>query len=249
MQIRRRSAKSKTAMSVVQYPKQILNFAGDDSVITESYRSLRTNLSFVSPDNPLHAVVVTSAGPGEGKSLTTVNCANAYAQMGKKTLLVDTDLRRPVIHHFFDMRREPGFSDLFVENVDYATAIRPSGKENLDVITAGIFTPNPAELIGSHKMMQHIEYFKKHYDMVFFDTPPIVAVTDATLMGKKVDGVLLVIKSHHSDREFVLRALTTLGNVGVKVWGAILNDIDLTHRYSSYGYYKYYYHYYKSKKD
>jgi polysaccharide biosynthesis transport protein len=249
IKIRRRSAKSKNAMSIVQYPKQILNFAGDDSVITESYRSLRTNLSFVSPDHPLHTVVVTSAGPGEGKSLTTVNCATAYAQMGKKTLLVDTDLRRPVIHHFFDMRREPGFSDLFVENVDYSAAIRPSGKENLDVITAGIFTPNPAELIGSLKMTQHIEYFKKHYDMIFFDTPPIVAVTDATLMGKKVDGVLLVIKSHHSDREFVSRALSTLNNVGVKVWGAILNDIDLTHRYSSYGYYKYYYHYYKSKKD
>jgi polysaccharide biosynthesis transport protein len=249
IKIRRRSAKSKTAMSVVQYPRQILNFAGDDSVITESYRSLRTNLSFVSPDHPLHAVVVTSAGPGEGKSLTTVNCATAYAQMGKKTLLVDTDLRRPVVHHFFDMRREPGFSDLFMENVDYATAIRPSGKPNLDVITAGIFTPNPAELIGSHKMMQHIDYFKKHYDMVFFDTPPIVAVTDATLLGKKVDGVLVVIKSRHSDHEFVSRAVNTLVNVGVKVWGVILNDIDLTHRYSAYGYYKYYYHYYKSKKD
>jgi capsular exopolysaccharide synthesis family protein len=249
IQIRRRSAQSKTAMSVVQYPRQILNFAGDDSVITESYRSLRTNLSFVSPDRPLHTVVVTSSGPGEGKSLTTANLATAYAQMGKKTLLVDTDLRRPVIHHFFNMKREPGFSDLFIENPDYSRAIRSSGKENLDVITAGIFTPNPAELIGSHKMVQHIEYFKKNYDMIFFDTPPIVAVTDSTLLGKKVDGVLLVIKSRHSDREFVSRALTTLHNVGVKVWGVILNDIDLTHRYSSYGYYKYYYHYYKSKKD
>jgi capsular exopolysaccharide synthesis family protein len=147
------------------------------------------------------------------------------------------------------MKREPGFSDLFIENPDYSRAIRSSGKENLDVITAGIFTPNPAELIGSHKMVQHIEYFKKNYDMIFFDTPPIVAVTDSTLLGKKVDGVLLVIKSRHSDREFVSRALTTLHNVGVKVWGVILNDIDLTHRYSSYGYYKYYYHYYKSKKD
>jgi polysaccharide biosynthesis transport protein len=249
MQIRRRSAKSKNSMSVVQYPKQILNFIGDDSVITESYRSLRTNLSFVSPDAPLHTVVVTSAGPSEGKSLTTANLATAYAQMGKKTLLIDADLRRPVQHHFFNMKRDPGFAELFIENPNYDVSIRPSGKENLWVITAGIFSPNPAELIGSHKMLQHIEYFKKHFDMVFFDTPPIVAVTDATLLGKKVDGVLLVIKSHHSDREFVARAYSNLTNVGVKVWGAILNDIDLTHRYSSYGYYKYYYHYYKSKKD
>ncbi|MGB7569644.1 MAG: polysaccharide biosynthesis tyrosine autokinase [Chitinivibrionales bacterium] len=247
--IRRRSAKSKSAMSVVQYPRQILSFTGDDSVITESYRSLRTNISFVSPDAPLHTLVVTSAGPSEGKSLTTANLAMAYAQMGKKTLLIDTDLRRPVLHHFFGMKREPGFAELFIENPDYDLAIRPSGKENLSVITAGIFSANPAELIASQKMLQHIEYFKKHFDMVFFDTPPIVAVTDATLLGKKVDGVLLVIKSHHSDREFVSRALTNLNNVGVKVWGAILNDIDLTHRYSTYGYYKYYYHYYKSKKD
>ena len=247
--IRRRSAKSKTAMSVVQYPRQILSFTGDDSVITESYRSLRTNLSFVSPDAPLHTLVVTSAGPSEGKSLTTANLAMAYAQMGKKTLLIDADLRRPVLHHFFNVKREPGFAELFIENPNYDLAIRPSGRENLSVITAGIFSPNPAELIASHKMVQHIEYFKNNFDMVFFDTPPIVAVTDATLLGKKVDGVLLVIKSHHSDREFVSRALSNLNNVGVKVWGAILNDIDLTHRYSTYGYYKYYYHYYKSKKD
>jgi capsular exopolysaccharide synthesis family protein len=247
--IRRRSASSKSTMSVVQYPRQILNFTGDDSVITESYRSLRTNISFVSPDAPLHTVVVTSAGPSEGKSLTTANLAMSYAQMGKKTLLIDADLRRPVLHHFFGLKREPGFAELFSENPDYDVAIRPSGKENLSVITAGIFSANPAELIASQKMIQHIEYFKKHFDMVFFDTPPIVAVTDATLLGKKVDGVLLVIKSHHSDREFVSRALTNLNNVGVKVWGAILNDIDLTHRYSTYGYYKYYYHYYKSKKD
>jgi capsular exopolysaccharide synthesis family protein len=236
-------------MSVVQYPRQILSFTGDDSVITESYRSLRTNLSFVSPDAPLHTVVVTSAGPSEGKSLTTANLAMAYAQMGKKTLLIDADLRRPVLHHFFGLKREPGFAELFIENPDYDVAIRPSGRENLSVITAGIFSANPAELIASQKMIQHIDYFKKHFDMIFFDTPPIVAVTDATLLGKKVDGVLLVIKSHHSDREFVSRALSNLSNVGVKVWGAILNDIDLSHRYSTYGYYKYYYHYYKSKKD
>jgi polysaccharide biosynthesis transport protein len=247
--IRRKSSKSKHAVSVVQYPRHVLNFSGDDSVITESYRSLRTNLSFVSPDRPLNAVLVTSAGPGEGKSLTITNLAMSYAQMGKKTLIIDTDLRRPVIHHFFNVKRAPGFTDLFIDNPDYSRVIRPSGNPNLDMITAGLFTPNPAELIGSHKMDQHIEYFRKNYDMVFFDTPPIVAVTDATLLGKKIDGVLLVVKSHHSDRDLVSRALSTLQNVGVKVWGVILNDIDLTHGYSSYGYYKYYYHYYNSKKD
>ena len=85
--------------------------------------------------------------------------------------------------------------------------------------------------------------------MVFFDTPPVVAVTDATLLATKVDGVLLIVKSHHTDRDVALRAINILNNVGVKVMGAVLNDINLSHRYSSYGYYKYYYHYYKSKTD
>jgi polysaccharide biosynthesis transport protein len=249
IEIRRRSSSSKKGMSVVQYPRNLLAFKGDDSVITEAYRSLRTNLSFVSPDTPLRTVILTSAGPGEGKSLTISNLAMAYAQMGKKTLLIDTDLRRPVLHHLFQMKREPGFSELFMESPDYQKVIRSTGRENLWIITAGMFTPNPAELIGSQKMVQHIEYFKNNFDMVFFDTPPVVAVTDAALLGTKVDGVLLVIKSHHTDRPVATRAVSILNNVGVKVIGTVLNDINLSNRYSSYGYYKYYYHYYKSKTD
>ncbi len=96
-------------------------------------------------------------------------------------------------------------------------------------------------------MAQHIEYFRKHYDIIFFDTPPVFAVTDATLLGTKVDGVLIVIKAHHTDKEVAVRAVGTMAKVGVKIWGVVLNDINLTHRYASYGYYKYYYHYYKSK--
>ncbi len=248
IQIERRSAKSKKAAAVAQYPRHLLNFAGSDSVTTESYRSLRTNLSFVSPDNPLKCILLTSAGPSEGKSLTISNLAMAYAQMGKKTLLVDADLRRPVLHHLFDTKREPGFSELFMDNPDYNTVIKPTEKENLYLITAGMFTPNPAELIGSQKMSQHIEYFKSRFDIVFFDTPPIVAVTDATLLGTRLDGALLVIRSHHTDREIATRAINTLTNVGIKILGTVLNDINLSHRYSSYGYYKYYYHYYRSKK-
>jgi len=249
IKIRRRSSKSKSQMSTVQYPLHLQSFSGDDSVTTESYRSLRTNLSFVSPDHPLQAIILTSAGPGEGKSLTISNLAMAYAQMGKKTLLIDTDLRRPVLHHLFGMKREPGFTDLFTETPDYDLAIRPTGKDNLSIITAGIFSPNPAELIASNKMMQHLEYFKKHYDMIFFDTPPVLAVTDSMLLGSKVDGVLLVIKAHHTDKEVAVRAVNSIRNIGIKVLGVVLNDINLTSRYASYGYYKYYYHYYKTKTD
>lgn len=233
-----------------QVTRRLFDFEGDDSVITESYRSLRTNLSFVSPDKPLKTVLVTSAGPGEGKSLTAANLATAYAQMGKKVLLIDTDLRRPVQHHIFGEKREPGFSDLFIDDApDYDRIIKKTSKPNLSLITAGIFTPNPAELLGSYKMEKLIAYFSATYDITFFDTPPIVAVTDSTLLGTKMDGLLMVIKSHHTDREIALWAVNSLRKVGVRLLGSVFNDIDLTQRYSGYGYYKYYYHYYKSKKS
>lgn len=251
IKLRRKTSRRSKRFSTTQYPRNLLNFSGDESVTAESYRSLRTNLSFVSPDNPLKCLLVTSAGPIEGKSLTIANLALAYAQMGKKTLLVDTDLRRPVMHHLFEVKREPGFSDLFIAKPEYDQVIRPTQKENMFLMTAGMFTPNPAELIASQRMANHVAYFRENFDIVFFDTPPVVAVTDATLLGTKLDGVLMVIRSHRTAREIVQRARTILDNVGVKIVGTVLNDIDLSHRYSSYGYYKYYYkyyyHYYKSK--
>lgn len=249
LKIKRRSSKSQKATTISQYPRHVFNFDGDDSINTEAYRSLRTNILFTSPDKPLRIIALTSAGPSEGKSLTISNLAAAYAQMGKKTLLIDTDLRRPVLHHIFNQHREPGFSDLFIENPDFNKIIKKEIKPNLSLITAGIFTPNPAELLSSHKLDQILDYFRSEYDMIFFDTPPIVAVTDATLLGTKMDGLLVVVKSHHTDRDIVLRAVNILRKVGVRVVGAVLNDINLSHRYSSYGYYKYYYHYYKTKKD
>lgn len=247
IKVKRVISKSRNNKITTHYPRHLLNFYGDESVTAEAYRSLRTNLSFVSPDNPIQSMLVTSAGPSEGKSLSIANLALAYAQMGKKTILIDADLRRPVMHYVFGVKREPGLSDLFVNDMDYKAVIQPSGKENLSIITAGTFTPNPAELIGSHKMTTHIDYFKNNYDIVFFDTPPIIAVTDATLLGTKLDGLLLILRSHKTSREVAEQAINNLRNVGVKCLGAVLNDINLSHRYSSYGYYKYYYHYYKSK--
>lgn len=247
IKLKRRSNKNQKGTTVTHYPGRLLDFFNDESVTTESYRSLRTNLSFVSPDNPIKCLLVTSAGPSEGKSLTVANLALSYAQMGKKTLLIDTDLRRPVMHHLFGIKREPGFSDLFIAGLDYNMAIRATEKENLYLLPAGIFIPNPSELIASQKMISHIEYFKKNYDITFFDTPPVVAVTDAPLLGTKLDGVLLIIRSQKTSREVAEKAISNLENVGVKCIGTVLNDINLSHRYSSYGYYKYYYHYYKTK--
>ncbi len=249
LELRRSASKSRKKEEQTRYPKNLLNFSNDESIASEAYRSLRTNLLYSSPDKPIRSLVMTSSGPGEGKSLTVTNVALAYAQMGSKVLLVDTDLRRPVVHHLFQIRREPGFCELFLPNPDWSQIVRPSPVSNLSIIPAGRFTPSPAELIGAHKMDNVLEQMKERFDIIFFDTPPLVAVTDATLLSKKVDGVVLVVKSRRAERELTKRAVGILSSVGVKVIGAVLNDIDLSHRYSGYGYYKYYYHYYRSKKD
>ena len=217
-------------------------------MVAESYRALRTNLFFASPDNPIRTLGVTSSGPHEGKSLTVSNICLACAQMGKRTLLIDSDLRRPVIHHLFHLPRENGFTDLFIGK-ELEAVVKKTAMENLDIMTAGRFTPNPSELLASKKMEKILETMKAQYDIILFDTPPVMAVTDAPIISTKVDGMLMVVKSYSTDKNVLERALINLENINARIVGFVLNDIDLTHRYASYGYYKYYYHYYRSQKD
>ncbi|MCX7727044.1 MAG: polysaccharide biosynthesis tyrosine autokinase, partial [Chitinispirillaceae bacterium] len=247
VKVRRTSPRSNKEVVVTQYPAYL--FDSDNSVSSEAYRSLRTNILFTSPDKPLKCIAITSATSSEGKSLTVSNLAISFAQLGKKTLLIDADLRRPVLHHIFRVKREPGLADLFIEQPSFDTIIRKGPIPNLSLLTAGIFTPNPAELLGSNKMGVLLDYFVKNYDMVLFDTSPLIAVTDATVLGIKTDGIIIVVKSGYTERELLKRGVNILKNVGIKIIGTVLNDIDLSHRYSSYGYYKYYYHYYKTQKD
>lgn len=241
--IKRSSGRNQNEKTLTRYPKNLVNFGKDDSIASEAYRSLRTNLLYSSPDKPLRTIMITSSGPGEGKSLTVSNIAMAFAKTGSRVLLVDTDLRRPVIHHLFQVRREPGFCELFLGNTHLEEVVKKTNMENLSILTAGRFTPNPAELLGAHKMQDIIDLFASKYDIVFFDAPPLVAVTDAAVLSTKTDGVALIVKSLKTEREFIKRAINVLEAVGTRIIGAVLNDIDLTNRYSSYGYYKYYYHY------
>jgi tyrosine-protein kinase Etk/Wzc len=168
--------------------------------------------------------------------------------MGKKILLIDSDLRRPILHHLFQHPRENGFTDLFIGK-EIHEVIKTTGIENLTLITAGRFTPNPSELLASKKIEKLIEVAKTEYDLVIFDTPPVLAVTDAPLLSTKVDGAILVVKSYGTDKNVLDRSVATLQNINAHIAGFVLNDINLSHRYASYGYYKYYYHYYRSQKD
>lgn len=248
MEIKRKSSMGGDKETVTAYPRELINFYKDESVVAEAFRALRTNLFFASPDNPIRSLAITSSGPHEGKSLTASNLCLACAQMGKRTLLVDADLRRPVIHHLFQLPRENGFTDLFIGR-ELASVTKKTAMENLDIITAGRFTPNPSELLASKKMEKIIEEIKSVYDLVLFDTPPVMAVTDAPVISTKVDGMIMVVKSYSTDQNVLERAVLTMENINARIVGFVLNDIDLTHRYASYGYYKYYYHYYRSQKD
>ncbi len=219
------------------------------SPISEAYRAIRTNIQFSKIDAPLKSLVVTSAAPSEGKSTTVANLAFTTALAGAKTLLIDADLRRPVIHLLFGLDREPGMTNILAERLAPEQVIKPSGIENLDILTCGAIPPNPSELLGSQKMHDLLQDLKNKYDLVLFDSPPVITVTDTAVLSSQAEGVCLVVLSHGTDRRALARAKSLLTNVNANILGAILNKIDLSGLGSSYDYYYHYHYYYNSDED
>ena len=214
------------------------------SHISEAYRMLRTNIQFSSPDRPLKAPLISSPGPTEGKSLTVANLGVVMAQAGQRVILVDSDLRRPVLHRIFGLSRDSGLtSALFNEDSDVDHWLQPTQVENLRVLASGPLPPNPSELLGSQRMERLIEKLKTHADVILFDSPPTLAVTDAAVLTNWVDGTILVIDAGTTRRGLAQRAASELAKVGANILGATLNRVSLDSRS---GYYYYYYYYYYS---
>lgn len=216
------------------------------SPYSEAYRSLRTQIQYSRSEKPVQTILVSSPGPGEGKSTSVTNLAITMAQMGSKTILVDSDLRRPVLHSLFDLKRDVGLSNYLVGRAEIEEVIRPTSVDNLYLISCGILPPNPSELLGSKRMQELIQQLKNEYDYVLFDSPPLIAVTDAVVMAPWVDGVVLVLRSGKTDRDAAVRAFELLRNVKANVLGTLLNDVLPSYMYGSY-YYYYYYYYYSSE--
>ncbi|MGH7493288.1 MAG: GumC family protein [bacterium] len=216
------------------------------SPISEAFRTFRTNLQYTKLDRELRALLVTSPGPGEGKSTAVSNLAITMAQMGSRVLLIDSDLRRPVLHSIFKVDRRIGLSNVLVGRASIEEAVRKTDIENLFVMPCGTLPPNPSELLASNAMTRALEEMKAMFDIVLFDSPPIIAVTDAAVLGSRLDGVILVVKAGQTDREAAYRAYTLLKNVGTRILGALLNGVQIE---SMYGSYYYYYHYYYYGKD
>jgi capsular exopolysaccharide synthesis family protein len=229
------------------FRRRLITYEDPKSPISESYRSLRTNISYATADKKIKSLLISSPQPGEGKSTTTANLAIAFAQLRKRTLLIDADLRKPVQHNVFDLQRGPGLSEYLIGEIhDINSLIHPTKVENLFLISAGGLPPNPSELLGSERMSAMVDQLEQDWDMVLFDSPPIVAVTDASMISGEIDAIAMVVKAGQTDRAAVDRALDTIRNVRAPLVGVILNGANpetLTGKYSYYySYYNYYYH-------
>lgn len=276
-------------------PARLITHLQPSSPVAEAYRTLRTNLQFADPQNPLRCVMLTSSGPREGKSTTAANLAVATAQMGLHTLVIDGDLRKPMQHRIFETHREPGLADILtmhfelfkhklgkekLENIyldgdgnggtrraeqNNLSISRPKGQinpaaliksplelsimevvqstkiKNLDIIASGFLPHNPSEILASNAMTELIAFLKQKYEFIVIDAPPTIAVTDAAVIGPKVDGTVIVVESGRNDKEIIFKARNMLERVGVRLVGIILNNIMEKNLYGDYNYYYTYY--------
>lgn len=207
------------------------------SYISEAYRTLRTNIQFSTIDNNIRSIVVTSPEPSEGKSTTITNLAVAFAQEGKKVILIDADLRKPTLHHFFMKSNRIGLSNLLAGQSTLQQAISDTHIENLSLICSGPVPPNPAEMLNSKRLVQQLEELKEMFDIILFDTPPTLAVTDSQVLSAKCDGVVFVLNSGKVKRDTARKAMERLQHVNARILGVVLNNKERNKNEGSYYYY------------
>jgi capsular exopolysaccharide synthesis family protein len=211
----------------------------------EAYRTLRTNLIFSQVGQSLRTIVVTSASPGEGKTTVSSNLAVTYAQQGVRVLLVDCDLRKARLHKVFNVPREPGLTHLLVGQAQPAEVLKQTGVEGLHFLSAGTLPPNPSELLGGGRMRKAMEALSSRFDLMILDSPPLLAASDAAILGAMADGVIMVVRAGQTERGAARKAMQQLQAVGARVLGAVVNDPDA--KAAAYGEY-YYYDYYGTKE-
>jgi succinoglycan biosynthesis transport protein ExoP len=209
----------------------------------EAYRNLRMNLMFMSTeDEPIRSILFSSPGPSEGKSTTAINFAVMLARQGQHVLVIDADLRRPTLHRALDVLREPGLTNLLIGDTDPREAVRPNVLPHLDFLPSGPFPPNPSELLNSKAMGRLLEEFEGRYDQIVIDSPPMLAVTDAAVLAVHTDGVVLVLRYGETEQRVAERSVEQLRRLGVRVFGAVLNEVSAASPDERY-YLQYYYNY------
>jgi len=213
----------------------------DRSLAAEAYRALRTSVLLSAAGGPPKTILFTSSQPGEGKTTTTINTAISLAQLGAAVLIIDADLRRPTIHKVFGVNPERGLATYLSREIEIDELIQKLEVPNLSLLSCGPIPPNPAELISSEKMRQMMRALTERYDHILIDSPPLMHVTDPVILSTLVDGVIMVVHSGKSTRDVVRRARQELSNVGAKVFGVVLNKLDVRRDgYDEYTYYSSY---------
>lgn len=206
-----------------------------DFYIQEAYNSLRTNVMFsLTDDSDSHVIMVTSAFPNEGKSTTSMNLAYTFAVAGKRTLLIDCDMRKPKIGRLLKITKAKGLSDMLFHMDDAEPHIFRVNEMDLFVLTAGSIPPNPSELLGSARMKRLMESQRQKFEYIILDMPPINVVTDAAVASSLADGTLLVVRSGLSERNAALKAIDQLNRANAKILGAVLTRVNEDNRHHSY---------------
>lgn len=222
---------------------ELLIYADSRSSLAEAYRQLRTSILLSTAGHSPKSLLVTSSLPSEGKTTTATNTAISLAQTGARVLIIDADMRRPRVHSVFGIENGEGLSSVLSSELnenEILSSIKEDQRTNVSILTSGPIPPNPAELVGSDQMAKLLKLFQKHFDHVVIDSPPITSFTDGVLIASIVDGVILVVHSGQSSRQVVRRARQLISDVGAKIFGVVLNNVDLKSQDNYY--YQSYYH-------
>ena len=224
---------------------------GDNhSLFAEAYRGLRTSVLLSTAGSPPKTILFTSSQPSEGKTTTTINTAVSLAQLGLSVLIIDADMRRPAVHKAFGVGHAQGLSTYLSREVEVDSLIQQLPIPNLSLMTCGPIPPNPAELVSSERMKELLRLLATRYDHILIDSPPLINVTDPIVLSTLVNGVILVVQGGRSKRGIVRRARQELASVGAKIFGVVLNNVDLKHEgYDDYYYYRYHSNYYGQERS
>ncbi|WNF22670.1 CpsD/CapB family tyrosine-protein kinase [Mesobacillus jeotgali] len=227
----------KTKKMILDNKRKLVTKNDPKSPISEQYRTIRTNIQFSSVDQEVSTLMVTSSGPGEGKSTTVANLAVVFAQQGKSVLLVDADLRKPTVHYTFNLTNTTGLTSVLTNQMPLSEAVKLTDVANLLVLPSGPIPPNPSELLGSRAMKAFLDNAQKDYDFILFDTPPVLAVTDAQILANQCEGTILVVGSETTEIEQAMKSKELLTSAKAKLMGVVLNNkkIDNSAQYYYYG--------------
>lgn len=221
------------------YSSKLLTSFLDVPHLYEAHQNFLLNFDFVNIKQTLKCIVVTSPGQGEGKTLNSINIAQLYTRKGKKTLLIDCDLRRPMLHKILELQQEPGLSQVLIDKIDLENAIQIVKRPYLEVLTSGTLPPNASDILNTNKMKEIIEKCKQYYNLIILDSPPVIAVTDPIVLSKKADGTLLIVRSFSTKSDLAFRCKKILENSGANLFGVVINDVNFK---NVYGYYQEYYY-------